>query len=128
MNFGHLVELFALHSVQRAESLHDAARRVERVRVGLHVATDDLENVNAARKRIRDRAEAISRKRFAVAVLASDAVGVRTRIDLFAPFLFVVRRVRSEIDEAIKQRAESNLSDARNSKHRTEFALRDRVV
>ena len=95
MSFVNFLELFALQRVQCAETFTESARGVERVSVCLQVTTDDLEDVDAAGKRIGDGPETVSRERLAVAVLATDALSVRTRIDRLAPFSFMVRGIRS---------------------------------
>src|SRR5205823_13956922 len=64
--FGYFVELLALHSVQRAQTLCNSARRVIDRRVRADFATEDLEDVNPSGERISDRAETISRECLAV--------------------------------------------------------------
>ena len=128
LSFSNFVELFSLYNMQRAKTFHGTASRIERICISLQMTTDNLENVNAPGKRIGDRAEAIGRKWFTVVVLAAEAFSVRTRVDRFAPFSFVMSRIRSVVNEPIQQGTQTNLRDARNGEDRTEFTLCDRVV
>jgi len=128
VSFRHLVQCLALHHVQRAQSLCDSTSRVEGVRISLKMTADDLEDVDATRKWIGDGPEAISREWFAVAVFASQSFSIRTTIDRLAPLSFVMRGIGSEFNQAIQQGAQADLSDTRDGEHRTQFALRDRIV
>ena len=92
------------------------------------MTADNLEYVDATRKRIGHRAEAISREWLTVAVLASDSLSVRSGIDRLAPFGFVVRRIGREFNEPVQQSSQANLRNARHGEHRAQFALRDSVV
>src|ERR1041384_7948896 len=87
------------------------------------MAADDFEDVDAACKRIGNSPETVSRERFAVAVLATDTLSIRTRIDRLAPLNLVMRRIGSVVHQPVQQRAQSNLRDTRHREHRAEFAL-----
>jgi len=126
MRFPNFVELFALHHVQRAETFHNSARGVERVRISLKMTADNLENVYAACKWIGDGSEAVSREWLAVAVLASDTLRIRTGIDRLAPLSFMVRRIGCEVYESVEQCAQTDLRDTRDCEHRTVCFVRSR--
>src|ERR1051325_4614653 len=92
------------------------------------MTADDFEDIDAACKRIGDSPETVSREWFAVAVLATDTLGVRTCIDRLAPLSFVMRRIGRVIHQAIQQSAQANLRNTRDCEHGAEFALCDGVV
>src|SRR6185369_13410780 len=82
----------------------------------------------AARKRIGDRAEAVGREWFAVAVLAGNAFRVWTTIDWATPLGFVMSGIGSVVNQPVQQRTQTDLRGARDGEHRTQFALGDGVV
>src|SRR5689334_16417874 len=112
--------------MQGSETLRGIARRVIYRSVVRDLSTDDLHHVDAAGKRIGDRAEYVCRKRFVVGIFSTDAIA--RHFGVSEPVFGLVRRwIRGELDEMIEQDLESYESRARDRIHRTQLALRDRL-
>ena len=128
MRFVNLVQLLALHAVERAETLHRAAFGIEEVGVGQNFATDDSHDVDASGEGVCDGAEDVSRNRISVGILACDRLAA-VAVNRSTPMLrFVRRRIRSVVNDGVEQRRQSDKCRARNSEDGAELTALNRFL
>ena len=99
VGFGNLVELLALNRMQRAQTFGCSSRRVVNVRISANFAADDFHHVDAAGKRIGNRAKTVGRERFAGRIFSR----LRLAFFIFSVLGFMNRRVRSKLDDVVEQ-------------------------
>src|SRR5258707_241013 len=110
--------------MQCAQTLRRAAGRVVDSRVGPNLAADNFHHVDAAGKWIGDGAETISREGLAARILSRS----RLAFLVFAMLLFMMRRVRRELDNMIEQSRQTDQRRGRYRVDRAELARGNRLA
>ena len=98
----NLIERFARYHVQCPEAFWSVAGRIKYVGIRCDAAADDLHDVDAAGKRIGDRAENVSGKRLVIRIFAIDPVASHVVVSKTI-FHFVSRRIWCKFDDVVKQ-------------------------